>query len=46
MHFWIKKFEINFPIQRQGYNSLDLVLQIYEQKIEAMNCIKLMTIMS
>jgi len=38
----VKQFEINFPIQRQGYSYLDLVLQIYEQKIKVMNCIKLM----
>jgi len=35
MHFWVKEVEINFSIQRQGYNSLDLVLQIYEQKTKS-----------
>jgi len=30
----------------KGQNSLELVLQIYEQKIEVMNCIKLIIITS
>ena len=30
----------------KGQNSLEVVLQIYEQKIEVMNCIKLIIITS
>jgi len=39
IRFWVKQFEIKLSIQWQCYNSLDLVLQIYEQKIKVMKCI-------
>jgi len=37
--------EINFAVQRQDLNSVDLVLQMYEQTIKVMNCVKSMIIM-
>jgi len=45
-HFWVKQFEINFPIQRQAKISLDLAFQTYEPKSKVMNCIKSMIMMS